>query len=137
MKKIVIILLSIVMSIPVFAERYRIGEGLTLVTYGNTAVIEDENTQQSISLSIEKKQDSNGMSTYDLFCGNKYTKGVMKTSLQFAISSIITSAAGAIGTAGGPAGTAAGATIGALVSKYASNIASNIYDDVCDYYGER
>ena len=120
-----------------FAERYRIGDGLTLVTYGNTAVIEDDNTQQSISLSIERHEDSSGRPVYDLFCGNKYTKGIMKTTLQAAISSIITTAAASIGSSAGPAGTAAGASIGATVSKYANNIASYIYDDVCDYYKDR
>ncbi|MBQ8939120.1 MAG: hypothetical protein IJ047_02725 [Paludibacteraceae bacterium] len=137
MKKVIVVLLTLVMCIPLFAERYRIGDGLTLVTYGNTAVIEDDNTQQSISLSIERREDSNGRPVYDLFCGNKYTKGIMKTSLQVAISSIITSAAASVGASGGPAGAAAGASIGATISKYANNIASNIYDDVCDYYKDR
>ena len=137
MKKVIVVLFTLLLCIPMFAERYRIGDGLTLVTYGNTAVIEDDNTQQSISLSIERHEDSSGRPIYDLFCGNKYTKGVAKTSLQVAISYIITSAASSMGAAAGPGGAVAGATIGATVSKYASNIASNIYDDVCDYYKDR
>ena len=93
MKKIIVILLALVAYIPAFAERYSLGDGLTLVTYGNAAVIEDDNTQQSIYLSIDKREDSSGRPVYDLFCGNNYTKGIMKTSLQVAISSMITTAA--------------------------------------------
>ena len=134
MKKILVVLTALVLCLPAFSERYRIGEGLTLITYGNTAVIEDDNSQQSISLSVERREDNNGRPVYDVFCGNKYTKGIMKTSLQLAITSIITTVAASIGSSAGPGGTVAGASMGATVSKYANNIASNIYDDVCKYF---
>ena len=138
MKKVIIILLSFVLCAPLFAERYSFGKGITLVTYGNTAVIEDENNQMSISLSIEREEDSSGRPFYNLFCGNKYSKHIIKTGLKAAITSIVTSAAATVGTSiAGPAGTVKGATLGASISPYVNSIASDIYDDVCDYFGDK
>lgn len=111
-------------------KRTKLADGIYLVTYGNTAVIEDDNSQQSISLSIERREDNSGRPIYDLLCGNKYTKGLAKTALQSAISYGLASAGAALG------GTA-GAAFGAYVSKYTNSIASNIYDDVCNYYKDK
>lgn len=111
-------------------KKTKIADGVYLVTYGKTAVIEDDNTQQSISLSVDKREDSSGRPVYDILCGNKYTKGLAKTALKAGITSALSAAGAALG---GPGGAALGATI----SAYVNSIASNIYDDVCDYYKEK
>lgn len=136
MKKMIFILLTLFCTLPAFSERYKLGNGLTLITYGNTAVIEDDNTQQTISLSVEQRQDNFGRVVYDVFCGNQYTKGVIKQGLKDAIAYIIPATASAIGSYGGPAGTAAGGAIGAAIAPYINTIASRVYDDVCDYYAQ-
>ena len=127
-------------------KRSKIKDGVYLVSYGNTYIIEDDNSQQSkplIKLSVERREDKSGRPVYDILCGNKYTKDIAKTSLKLALSSVITSAAAAIGGAvggastggaGAVAGAAKGAAIGGVISSYATSIASNIYDDVCNYY---
>lgn len=128
---LIIALLSIFIGVNASAQtRTKISDGVYLVRYGNTAVIEDENSQRSISLSVEKHEDNYGQIVYDIFCGNKYTKGIAKTALKGAIAAALTSAGSALGGPGG-------ATLGATISAYANSIASNIYDDVCSYYGER
>ena len=138
MKKCLVILLSIFMSVSIYAERYSFGKGITLVTYGNTAVIEDDNTQQSISLSIEKREDSYGQSVYDVMCGNQYTKGVTKQLLKDVLSVAIPAAAEAIGTSSTfGAASGVGASIGVAITPYVNSIVSNIYDDVCNYFGDR
>lgn len=110
--------------------RTKISNGVYLVNYANTWTIEDDNTQQCITLSIDKREDRSGHPVYDILCGNKYTKGVAKAALQ----SGITSALSAVGAYyGGPKGAAFGATI----SRYANLIALNIYDDVCDYFKDK
>jgi len=111
-------------------KKTKIADGVYLVTYGKIAVIEDDNTQQSISLSVEKRKDSSGRPVYDVLCGNKYTKGLAKTALKGGITSALSAAGAALG---GPGGAALGATI----SAYVNSIASNIYDDVCDYYKDK
>lgn len=110
--------------------RTKISDGVYLVNYANTWTIEDDNTQQCITLSVNKREDRSGRPVYDVLCGNKYTKGLTKTALQGGITYAL-SAAGA--SLGGPGGAALGATI----SRYVNSIASNIYDDVCDYYKDK
>ncbi len=111
-------------------KKTKISDGVYLVNYANTWTIEDENTQQCISLSIDKREDRSGRPIYDIFCGNKYTKGVAKTALQSGITSALSAAGAALG---GPGGAALGATI----SRFVNSIASNIYDDVCNYYKDK
>ncbi|MDE5560820.1 MAG: hypothetical protein K2J00_03295 [Bacteroidaceae bacterium] len=111
-------------------KRTKIKDGVYLVSYGNTFVIEDDNSQQSktlVNLSVKRHEDKSGRIVYDILCGNKYTKDIAKTYLKLTLSSVITSAAAAIGGAGG-------AAVGGVISTYATSIASNIYDDVCNYY---
>lgn len=120
-------------------ERTKIADGLFLVRYGNTAVIEDDIHQCTLQLKVEKtsQKDSHGQQVYNLFCGNKYTKGVAKTTMKAAITALITKASATIGGAvGGPGGAAAGITAGAFISQYANSIASNFYDDVCNYFSD-
>lgn len=111
-------------------KKTKISDGVYLVNYANTWTIEDENTQQCISLSIDKREDRSGRPIYDIFCGNKYTKGVAKTALQRGITSALSAAGAALG---GPGGAALGETI----SRFVNSIASNIYDDVCNYYKDK
>lgn len=111
-------------------KRAKIKDGVYLVSYGNTFVIEDDNAQQSkplVNLSVKRREDNSGRPIYDILCGNKYTKDIAKTSLKLTLSSVITSAATTIGGVGG-------AAVGGIISTYATSIASNIYDDVCNYY---
>ena len=111
-------------------RRTKISDGVYIVNYANTWTIEDDNTQQCISLSVDKREDHSGRPVYDILCGNKYTKGVAKTALKGGITSALSAAGAALG---GPAG----AKLGAVISTYVNSIASNIYDDVCDYYKDK
>ena len=111
-------------------RRTKISDGVYIVNYANTWTIEDDNTQQSISLSVDKREDRSGRPVYDILCGNKYTKGVAKTALKGGITSALSAAGAALGGPGG-------ATLGAVISTYVNSIASNIYDDVCDYYKDK
>lgn len=135
MKKVLFILVSILTLLGISfnadaQKRTKISDGVYLVSYGNTAVIEDDNNQRSISIEVQKKEDNSGRIVYDIFCGNKYTKGIIKTALKGAISSALVAAGSAI--SGG-----SGAVLAGTISAYANSIASNIYDDVCAYYGDR
>ncbi len=135
MKRVLMIFFVLICTVSLNAERYKIGDGLTLITYGNTAVIEDDNTQQTISLSINRRTDSYGQTVYDIMCGNKYTKGIIKQGLKDAIAIALPITAAAIGESfGGPAGQAVGATIAVKITPYVNTIASYIYDDVCTYF---
>lgn len=98
-------------------ERVKMGQGIYLVSYGNTFVIENDNTQQTISLSVNKKTNNAGEEVYQVLCGNSYTKTVAKYALTSAIS-------GAVAASG--VGSWAAGLAGALTSK--------IYEDVCSYY---
>lgn len=127
-------------------KRTKISNGLYLVSYGNTYVIEDDNSQQSkpfVTITVERRKNSFGQEVYDVLCANKYTKDIAKTALKKALNTAIVSAAskigaaaagGATGGAAAIAGAASGAAIGQRISSYATSIASNIYDDVCNYY---
>lgn len=138
MRKSLFILVSLFICASAFAERYSFGNGITLITYGNTAVIEDDNTQQSISLSIEKREDSYGQSVYDILCGNQYTKGVTKQLIKDVLSVAIPAATEAIGTSSTfGAASGVGASIGVAITPYINSIVSNIYDDACEYFGDR
>lgn len=103
-------------------NRVKISDGVYLISYGNTFVIENDNLQRSepIQVRVEKTNDSNGYTTYDLFCGNKYTKGIAKTALSGAIATTLSSTG-----------------VASWVAPFAISIANNIYDDVCNYYGSR
>ena len=102
-------------------KRVKISDGVYLFSYGNSFVIESDKKQmcEPIQLRVEKKQESNGYTTYDLFCGNKVTKGIAKTALSGAIATTLTSSG-----------------VAAWVTPFAVSIANSIYDEVCDYYGE-
>lgn len=135
MKKIILALIAVFAVLMISdnanaQKKTKIADGLYLVSYGNTCVIEDDNNQQSLRLKVDMRKDGSGRPIYDLLCGNKYTKGIAKTALQGAITYGLASAGAAMGGA-------SGAAFGAYLSKYANSIASNFYDDVCDYYKDR
>lgn len=142
MKKILIALVAVLAFVLSSNEvdaqqRTKLADGFYLVKYGNTYTIEDDKTQQCITLSVERRKDNYGRPIYDIFCGNKYTKGLIKTTLQSGITRAFTSAGAAIGASvSGGAATVTGASIGAFLSRYANDLASLIYDDICDYYGD-
>ena len=85
-------------------QRTKIVDGVYLVRYGNTAVVEDDINQKTWNLSVEaeEKKDSQGHPTgeliYNLACGNKYTKGLTKMALSGAISVSLSAVAGPYGT---------------------------------------
>ena len=118
-------LLSIVIGTNASAQnRTKVGDGVYLVTYGSTAVIEDEKNQRSISIEIaqESVDRQTNQKIYKVACG-KWTKRVVKDGLKAAI-------AGGIAASGATGGTSA------IVSA-ASTAALYIYEDVCEYYGEK
>lgn len=118
-------LLSIVIGTNASAQnRTKVGDGVYLVTYGSTAVIEDEKNQRSISIKISQESidRQTNQKIYKVACG-KWTKRVVKDGLKAAI-------AGGIAASGATGGTSA------IVSA-ASTAALYIYEDVCDYYGEK
>lgn len=98
-------------------KRVKMGDGIYLVCYGQSYVIENDKKQQSINLYVYKSQKSTGEIVYDVMCGNKAVKGIAKMALSKTISSVL---------------TASGAA--AWVAPIASSVASSIYDEVCDYY---
>ena len=104
--------------------RIKIQDGLYLVSYGNTAVIEDDVNQRTISISVKQvqKDEKTNKNIYEVVCG-KWTKRVVKDGLNIAIAAGIKSAGATQGTS--------------LMISAASKIAMYIYDDVCDYYGEK
>ena len=125
MKKVLLVAIALFVVIAVNAqERTKIKDGLYLVRYGNTAVIEDDENSRTISISVTKEIDdrNTGEATYNVVCG-KWTKRVAKYGLKTAVAAGI---------------TFSGATYGAsLAVSAAAELASWIYDDVCEYYGEK
>ena len=128
MKKLftlMVAIFSILISTNASAQnRIELSKGVYLVSYGNSAVIEDDNNQRSISIQIsqEIKDRQTGEKIYNVVCG-KWTKRVVKDGLDIAIAAGI---------------AASGASSGSsLIVSAAAKAAKYIYDDVCDYYGEK
>lgn len=133
MKRILIILLGVLTLFfvvnPASAQkRTKIVDGVYLVRYGNTAVVEDDINQKTWQLSVkaEEKKDSQGNPTgeliYELACGNKYTKGLTKMALSSAITASLTTVAGPYGT---------------VTAQVANMVANIYYEDVCEYYKKK
>ena len=105
-------------------ERTKISDGLYIVNYAGTYVIEDDVNQRSISISIsqENKERQSDETIYKVVCG-KWVKRTIKDGLKLAI-------------AGGIA--ASGASQGAsLIISAASTLALYIYDDYCEKLEKR
>lgn len=122
MKRFLIVLLFFCVTIgSAFAQqRTKIAEGITLVRYGNTAVIEDDIHQKTWKLSVEREKNKVGEWVYNVACGNKYTKAVAKFAVSAAIKALLVQSG-----------------VGASISGATASIAMVFYDDVCDYFGER
>ena len=122
MKRILLILFVLmVASGSVWAQqRTKIAEGVTLVRYGNTAVVEDDINQKTWRLSVERDKNKAGEWVYNIACGNKYTKAVAKFAVSRSIKALLIQTG-----------------VGSTVSGAAARIAEYFYDDVCDYFGEK
>jgi hypothetical protein len=105
-------------------DRIKIKENLYLVSYGNSVVIEDEENQRTISMSIAQEiiDQNNGEAVYNIVCG-KWTKRVVKYGLKAAVAEGIKAAALTQGAS--------------LAVSATAELANWIYDDVCEYYGEK
>jgi hypothetical protein len=122
MKKMLVILAAAIgflgVSNTAFAQqRIKLADGIYLVSYGSSFGIENDNTQQSISLSVTQKRSAAGELVYDVMCGNQLVKEAAKYGLSKAIQTVLT-AYGAPSWLGAIAGSA---------TRY-------IYDAVCDHY---
>lgn len=125
MKNTIVLLIAMFAVVAANAQdRIKVKEGLYLVSYGNTAVIEDNENQRTISLSVTKeiKDQQTGEATYNVVCG-KWSKRVVKDGLKAAI-------AGGIAASGVTGGTS-------IMISAAATLANYIYDDACEYYGEK
>lgn len=127
MKKILLLIVAILSTLPALMaqQRTKIIDGVYLVRYGNTAVVEDDINKMTWNLSVtaEEKTDDRGNKlgeyVYTFACANKYTKGLTKFALKGVIVSTLTSA-----TVGA----------GAITADIAATMALIYYDDVCEYY---
>ncbi len=122
MKKYILVVIAFIVCFfsvtNVFAQtRTKIREGVYLVSYGNTFVIEDDVNQRSVQLQVEQKQDKSGRPVYDVLCGNKVIKEIAKTALKGAISSVLASSG-----------------VAAWVIPFAATVANLAYDSICNYY---
>ena len=123
MKRIALLFLGfLLIGSTAFAQtKTKIQEGLYIVNYAGTYVIEDEVNQRSISIEVtqERIDDRNSETWYTVVCG-KWTKRVVKTGLNFAIKEGIKHAAETGGS------TLMVTAIGTLTQW--------IYDDACEYW---
>lgn len=127
MKKYILLVMFMFVAYPMLYSQHRtkIVDGVYLVRYGNTALIEDNILQRTWHLSViaEEKKDESGNTIgeyiYHFTCGNKYTKNLTKFALRGAIIASLTS-------------TTMGA--GSITADIAASMALVYYDDVCDYY---
>lgn len=97
-------------------KRMEVSKGIYVVTYGNVTVIENENTQQTIQIKVQKKSDS----LYDIFCGNRFVKTVTIGALQEGIRAGIT--------------YLTGGTMTWLSKRIVDAAVVEAYNAVCDYY---
>lgn len=129
MKRLLLIIAAFLLAFPFVQaqQRTKIVEGVYLVRYGNTAVVEDDINKMTWNLSVIAEENTDDMGrklgeyVYTFACANKYTKGVTKFALKGAIVSTLTSA-----TVGA----------GAITADFAATMALIYYDDVCEYYKE-
>lgn len=103
-------------------KRIKINDDLSLVSYGNTTVIEDEKNQRTISIEIAQDgiDKRNNEKIYKVVCG-KWTKRVVKDGLKAAIAVGIASAGASVGSS--------------LIVSAAATIGGYIYDDFCESHG--
>lgn len=104
-------------------SRTDLGNGVSLVQYGNTWIIEDNNRQQSINVEIAQAgiDRKNNQMMYNVIC-NGSTKKVAKWALRGAIAEGVKAAA-----------VSGGSSLLVSASALAVDI---IYDEACDYWKE-
>ena len=95
-------------------SRTKVADGVYIALYGNVAVIENHNTQQSIQIKVAKSD-----SLYDVICGDTVVKSVAKEGLKEAINKAFEYV--------GLDGWATKSAASYYVDKY--------YQQVCDYFG--
>lgn len=93
-------------------NKTELDSGIYLVQYGDTYVIENDNTRQTVKIRVVKSA-----TLYDVFCGDTLFRSVAKAGLQATIEGAITAATGS------PSGWLSGAI--------AADAAGRIYDWVC------
>lgn len=112
----------LLMSNNAFAQqRTKISEGVYVVSYGGTYVIEDDINQISVNMKIqqEKIDKSNNEKMYNVICG-KWSRRVTSFALAEAIKEGIKYAV--------PTGGSS------LIPAAAAAVAKWIYEDACDYW---
>ncbi len=100
-------------------QRTKLYDGVYIVSDGYSTVIENDNTQQTILLSVYQEENSFGEKIYEVVCGNSRSKKIVKGGLKAAISAALKSTGA-----------------GWLASWSVSEAVDYIYDNVCDYYAE-
>ena len=96
-------------------QRTKVADGIYMVTYGNVTVIENDNTQQTVQIKVQKKSDT----MYDILCGDTVVKSVAKTGLKAGLAYAIQTYT----------------TIPAWVSGGAINwIVDKAYEGACNYF---
>lgn len=123
----ILCLFGVVLSASLSANadnRQSLGNGVNIVQYGNTWVIEDDNRQMSISMEIAQAgiDKKNNEMMYKVVCEG-YTKKVAKWALKAAIKEGIKHAV-----------DSGGSSLLVSVSGYAVDI---IYDGACNYWKEK
>lgn len=122
MKKLLLLTLTLLFVFIASAQnKIKVKEGLYLVSYGKTVVIEDDVNQRTISMTISQEQidQKNGEAIYKVACG-QWTRTVIKHGLKGAVK------------AGLEAASVTGTT--SLIISASAELATYIYDFVCDYY---
>ncbi len=100
--------------------KIQVADGLYLVSYGKTVVIEDDVNQRTTSITVAQKNIDyqTGKKIYEVACGG-WTKQVLKSGIKGAIEYGIRAYGGT-----------------KKMADYAGDIAGIAYDAVCDHYGE-
>ena len=62
-------------------QRIEVADGVYLTTYGNVTLVENDNTQQSVTIKVEKSEN-----LYDIMCGDTVVKTVAKAAIQEGIA---------------------------------------------------
>lgn len=100
----------------VFAQqRNEVSKGIYLVTYGNITVIENDNTNQTVQIKVQKKSDS----LYDILCGDTVVKTVAKAGLKEGIAYTIQSYTSIPRW---------------LTSAVVGKVVDKVYDGACNYF---
>ena len=102
-------------------QRTKLSDGVYVVDYAGTWVVENDNTGQSISIEVKQEYADarNNEMMYKVVCG-KWTRRVIKSGLKKAIKEGIKAA-----------GVTEGFSLTVSVIAFAADV---IYDEACDYW---